>query len=117
MVVEKFWSPRPRFEAASCFGGDFPLPQHMLQKVKFIEKPSSSGSRLNVELWNDSKVTNLHSSEAALDFFNETLILIFGVKSKNEDIESSYINILRAKAKFASCWGKLDELLFVKNHE
>ncbi|MDR1255315.1 MAG: UDP-N-acetylmuramoyl-L-alanine--D-glutamate ligase [Puniceicoccales bacterium] len=112
-LVEKFWRAcNLSLDILNSSAETFKLPKHRLQKICSVEKISPGGEKFITEFWNDSKATNFHSFKAALDSFNQRLILMVGGKSKGEEV-GPYIKILSEKAKTLLLLGEMGKIIFI----
>lgn len=84
---------------------NFSKPHFRLEGPSFIVYNNKK-----IEFWNDSKATNFHSFEAALQTFSKKLIIICGGKSKNENLET-YINAFNKYAKHVLLIGETGEAI------
>lgn len=79
----------------------FRLPRHRLAKVAEHD---------GVGWWDDSKATNFHAAEAALERFGAPVILIAGGKSKGGDV-AGFVTRIATKVKFAYLIGETRSVL------
>ncbi len=87
---------------------EFKLPKHRLQKIATLMTKKKDGV---VEFWNDSKATNFHSFQAAVNTFNKKLILILGGKSKGEALDQ-YIDEICKHAKSVFLLGETGRQIY-----
>jgi UDP-N-acetylmuramoylalanine--D-glutamate ligase len=78
LLAAAWWRTTGRsMDALYAAAGDFVIGRHRLARV---------GERDGVTYWNDSKATNFHAVEAALESFGRPVLLIAGGKAKGGDL-------------------------------
>ncbi|MDR1457848.1 MAG: UDP-N-acetylmuramoyl-L-alanine--D-glutamate ligase [Puniceicoccales bacterium] len=111
-LVQEFWTCNDF--PIGCLGEaalTFKIPPHRLQKVSKIKgRDMQTGKEKEVEFWNDSKATNLHSLNAALASFSRKVILIAGGKSKDEPLEN-FQKIVAGRTKALLLMGETGKIL------
>ncbi|RRJ95752.1 UDP-N-acetylmuramoyl-L-alanine--D-glutamate ligase [Opitutaceae bacterium TAV4] len=87
----------------------FTLADHRLQKI--ATTPGNAEPQLgSVTWWNDSKATNFHAVEAALNAFTSPVIVILGGKPKGGDIPA-FVRRITPKVRHALLIGETGPVL------
>lgn len=108
-LIEHFWITLGfSIQDLKTAASSFVLTRHRLQKIATVKTKKNDGY---VSFWNDSKATNFHSFKAALDSFEEKLIVIVGGKSKEEDL-ILYVTEILNKAKIVLSLGYTGKILY-----